>query len=127
MRAPEQAKHDPHRTEDDEVGCHGATVVFWLSCVAPPSIKPRTTLSGVGAVTEARLAASSPAAPISIPSMVHGGCWPREPVPALDATDVLVVTSELVINGVFHDGGDLIRVRAEGGTGDAKARLSLQP
>jgi hypothetical protein len=48
--------------------------------------------------------------------MVHGGCWPREPVPALDATaDVLVVTSELVINGVFHDGGDLITVRADWG------------
>jgi hypothetical protein len=31
-----------------------------------------------------------------------------------DATaDVLVVTSELVTNGVFHDGGDLITVRAD--------------
>jgi anti-sigma regulatory factor (Ser/Thr protein kinase) len=31
-----------------------------------------------------------------------------------DATsDVLVVTSELATNGVFHDGGDLITVRAE--------------
>jgi anti-sigma regulatory factor (Ser/Thr protein kinase) len=31
-----------------------------------------------------------------------------------DATaDVLVVTSELVTNGVFHDGGDLITLRAE--------------
>jgi anti-sigma regulatory factor (Ser/Thr protein kinase) len=27
--------------------------------------------------------------------------------------DVLLVTSELVTNGVFHDGGDLITLRAE--------------
>jgi anti-sigma regulatory factor (Ser/Thr protein kinase) len=29
------------------------------------------------------------------------------------AADVLVVTSELVTNGVFHDGGDLITLRAD--------------
>jgi len=35
-------------------------------------------------------------------------------VDGTDATaDVLVVTSELVTNGVFHDGGDLITLRAD--------------
>jgi anti-sigma regulatory factor (Ser/Thr protein kinase) len=41
--------------------------------------------------------------------------WLRDVgVDGVDATaDVLVVTSELVTNGVFHDGGDLITLRAD--------------
>ena len=38
----------------------------------------------------------------------------HEGVDGADATnDVLVVSSELVTNGIFHDGGDLITLRAQ--------------
>jgi anti-sigma regulatory factor (Ser/Thr protein kinase) len=42
-----------------------------------------------------------------------------------DATsDVLVVTSELVTNGVFHDGGDLITLRAVRDDGDVSVEVT---
>jgi anti-sigma regulatory factor (Ser/Thr protein kinase) len=42
-----------------------------------------------------------------------------------DATsDVLVVSSELVTNGVFHDGGDLITLRADRQDGDVCIEVS---
>jgi anti-sigma regulatory factor (Ser/Thr protein kinase) len=42
-----------------------------------------------------------------------------------DATaDVLVVTSELVTNGVFHDGGDLITVRADKVAGEVAVEVT---
>jgi anti-sigma regulatory factor (Ser/Thr protein kinase) len=40
------------------------------------------------------------------------------------AADVLVVTSELVTNGVFHDGGDLITVRADKVDGDVAVEVT---
>jgi anti-sigma regulatory factor (Ser/Thr protein kinase) len=42
-----------------------------------------------------------------------------------DATaDVLVVTSELVTNGVLHDGGDLITLRADRQDGDVSIEVT---
>ncbi|HLY83805.1 MAG TPA: ATP-binding protein [Acidimicrobiales bacterium] len=42
-----------------------------------------------------------------------------------DATaDVLVVASELVTNGVFHDGGDLITVRADKRDGEVAVEVT---
>ncbi len=42
-----------------------------------------------------------------------------------DATsDVLVVSSELVTNGVFHDGGDLITLRADRQDGDVRIEVT---
>jgi len=49
------------------------------------------------------------------PARVALKAWLREVgVDGADATtDVLVVSSELVTNGIFHDGGDLITLRAD--------------
>jgi anti-sigma regulatory factor (Ser/Thr protein kinase) len=42
-----------------------------------------------------------------------------------DATaDVLIVTSELVTNGVFHDGGDMITLRADRQDGDVSIEVT---
>jgi len=42
-----------------------------------------------------------------------------------DATsDVLIVSSELVTNGVFHDGGDLITLRADRQNGDVRIEVT---
>jgi anti-sigma regulatory factor (Ser/Thr protein kinase) len=40
------------------------------------------------------------------------------------AADVLVVTSELVTNGVFHDGGDLITMRADKEDGEVAVEVT---
>ena len=40
------------------------------------------------------------------------------------AADVLVVVSELVTNGVFHDGGDLITLRAHRQDGDVSIEVT---
>jgi anti-sigma regulatory factor (Ser/Thr protein kinase) len=52
--------------------------------------------------------------------------WLREVgVDGEDATaDVLVVTSELVTNGVFHDGGALITLRADRQGGDVSIEVT---
>ena len=49
------------------------------------------------------------------PARVALKAWLRDVgVDGADATaDVLVVSSELVTNGIFHDGGDLITLRAD--------------
>jgi len=49
------------------------------------------------------------------PARVALKAWLHEVgVDGADATtDVLVVSSELVTNGIFHDGGDLITLRAD--------------
>jgi anti-sigma regulatory factor (Ser/Thr protein kinase) len=41
-----------------------------------------------------------------------------------ETADVLVVTSELVTNGVFHDGGDLITLRADKGNGEVAVEVT---
>jgi anti-sigma regulatory factor (Ser/Thr protein kinase) len=46
-------------------------------------------------------------------------------VDGVDTTsDVLVVSSELVTNGVFHDGGDLITLRAERQDGEVVIQVT---
>ena len=45
-------------------------------------------------------------------------------VDAEATANVLIVTSELVTNGVFHDGGDLITLRADRRNGDVSVEVT---
>lgn len=68
-----------------------------------------------------------PPQPAEVPSARAAlKAWLRDAgVDEADPTaDVLVVTSELVTNGVLHDGGDLITLRADRHNGDVSIEVT---
>jgi anti-sigma B factor antagonist len=88
-------------------------------CNVPRHVLRILEIADIGARLEVRVTAFErrfPPQPAELPAARAAlRAWLRDVgVDGVNATaDVLVVASELVTNGVFHDGGDLITLRAD--------------